>query len=117
MEVCVEAGQGERIGGPLQGLRRGSRGEVDDLFSEGGRVEETLDDGVAVAGARGELRVGSRVEWGVWGEDTMCFQTVEGTRSAGASRKEGGIRTYVLKAEELVAAVGAQRASVGQQLL
>lgn len=51
---------------------------------------------------------------------TRCFQTADMAVLACGLRSRGVVvcgRTHVLKAEELVAAVGAQRPGVGQQLL
>jgi hypothetical protein len=48
---------------------------------------------------------------------TMCFQTTNGAVSRQTPERQWRSSTHILEAEELVAAVSAQRASVEQQLL
>jgi hypothetical protein len=101
----------------LEGLGGGAGGEVDDLFSKGHRVVETLDDRVAVAveGEGQSVAVVAEVE-GVCIPCASKLQARACQRGGSQATSEGG-RTHILKAEELVAAVAAQRPGVGQQLL
>jgi hypothetical protein len=90
--------------GAFEGFGGGAGGKVDDLFSKGHRIVETLHDRVAVAGD-GSANVRAT---GWRGAHTRYFQTA-GTMALASVIAPGlaGGRTHILEAEELVAAIAA----------